>query len=182
MKIQQNLKHISVHSSAVSSPAKLKCIASSSCTSFFPANVLLKKEKIHFYFAVDGFCPLKESGMLSASRILQIFRETVKLAAEASDWMWYPDDYVLSLETIWMNHTGKLKIICIPVSQTRMKYSSFFCLADAMKYIADEEGKIILSELQHRYLSGSESCRFILSGIDQMLMEMQSYSPYALIK
>lgn len=174
--------HIAVPAERIPYPGKIRALASSSCPAFFSADVTIKDNVVHIYYSTGEFLPLKDAGLLIPEKALMVMKTVVHNQNMARDWMWYPEEYVLSDDTVWVDSAGSVRFLWIPDSIKQAGHRSLYGLAEQMKSFTSEEGKEVLTRLQQNFFLKPCLPQQILSGIDRMMMELREYSSYSFIK
>ena len=175
-------KHIAVPLSRFSWPGKIRRLAVSECPAFFPADLCVKNEMVHILFHTEGCRPLRDMPSLKSTQGLEILKELIQHLSAARDWMWYPEELVISFDTVWIGTDGHVRLLCIPDSQELSLYRRLNLFTESLKKTVPEYEKDILSELQSQWMDRPHPVHRILGAIDRMILELQEYSSYHFIK
>ena len=174
-------KHIAVPASRFSWPGKIRRLALSECTAFFPADVMVREETVHLFFRTEGYRPLKDIRTLASDQCLGILKELLQQLETARDWMWHPDTLVLTPDTVWLRDDGHVRLLCIPDSREVAGWQRMHLFAEGLKGLTDPEGVRLLSRLQSEWLQQPQPAFRITGAIDRMILEQQEYSSYRFI-
>ena len=175
-------KHIAVPVTAFSYPGRIRSLTAGSCPVFFPADGVIRGNLVHLYFFTEGYHPLKQESSLSARQCLLLMKEIVRACRTAGDWLWDMEEMVLSMQTVWINDIGHIRFLCIPDDRKESEYRKLYRLAEEMKRHTDQAGKEFLGELQHTCFAKSEPYRIIISQTEQLIRQLEEYSPFLFIK
>ena len=175
-------KYIAVPLSRFSWPGKVYRLARSECPAFFSADITVQGETVHICFNTEGYRPLKEIGTLTGIQCLGILKELLQHLAAACDWMWYPEQSVISADTVWIGQDGHIRLLCIPDSFELALFRRMGLFIESMKKLTDASGKDILSRLQREWLDRPHPSHRIVGAIDRMILDLQEYSAYRFIK
>ena len=175
-------KHIAGPLSRFSWPGKVCRLARSECPAFFSADVTVQGETVHICFRTEGYWPLKESGTLTGIECLEILKELIHHLTEARDWMWYPEQTVISPDTVWIGTDGQIRLLCVPDSCELALFRRLNIFTESMKRLTDASGKHILSCLQREWIDKSHPDYKIMGAIDRMILDLREYSSYHFIR
>ena len=175
-------KHIAVPLSHFSWPGKVYRLARSECPVFFSADVTIRGEMVHICFKTEGYRPLKEIGTLTIIQCLGILKELIQHLTAAVDWMWYPEQIVISFDTVWIGRDGHIRLLCIPDSRELALFKRLALFTENLKRFTDASGKDILSGLQREWMDRTHLSHRIMGAIDRMILDLQEYSAYRFIK
>ena len=182
MNREHRKKHIAVPAAAFSYPGRISSLLTGSCPVFFPADGVIREDLVHLYFITDGYEPLKEKTFLSARQCLLLMKEIVMGCRTAADWLWNGEELVLSLQTVWINERGNIRFLCIPEGRREPEHRRLFRLTEELKTLTDQTGKEFLGELQHTCFLKPQPYRTIISQTEQLIRQLEEYSPFLFIK
>ena len=95
--------------------------------------------------------------------------------------MWFPEEYVLSVDTVWYSPDGSVRFLCIPDTGPGKGVQRFCGLLHGMKPCTDSSGVWCLCRLQELAEQEMLPPSKLLSEIDLMAAQVQSYSGIPLI-
>ena len=175
-------KHIAVPLSRFSWPGKVYRLARSESPAFFSSDVTVQGETVHICFKTEGYRPLKEIGALTCIQCLGILKELLQHLAAARDWMWYPEQIVISPDTVWIGTDGHVRLLCIPDSREISLFRRLELFTENLKSLTDASEKDVLSRLQREWMDRPHPSYRIVGAIDRMILDLQEYSSYRFIK
>ena len=175
-------KHIAVPLSRFSWPGKVYRLARSECPAFFSADVTVQGETVHICYKTEGYRPLKEIGTLTGIQCLGILKELLLHLTAACDWMWYPEQIVISPDTVWIGRDGHIRLLCIPDSGELALFRRLELFTENLKRLTDASGKDILSELKKEWMDRPQSYHRMAGAIDRMILDLQEYSSCPFIR
>lgn len=168
-------KNVTVPVSQFSGSHKIHSLASSRCPAFFPADVVLTQNNVHLRYSTSGYQPLSKHRGLGADSVLETVKRVIQNIQTARDWMWFPEDYLLTADTVWINAEGLTKILCVP-DRSEVSGSRRLCLfLHNLEKTAEQSEVLYLRLLQDMAAAGNVRTEQLLSEIDQMIAEVRSY-------
>ncbi len=145
------------------------------CPVFLPVDIVKTEKIIHLRYTITGYENLRKAKKLQSIPLLHMIRKLLKNIQLAKDWMWYPEEYILSLDTVCISNSGEVRIMYIPdehkISFITKLHNFFYQLRKAavpaaLPHIEFLDG--LLSESEFRYEG-------FISEIDRRIAEVQSY-------
>ena len=171
-------KRITIPLKRLPYPGKICSLTSSSCPAFFPASAVTDGGMIHLYYSVEGYRPLKQCRNLSAEQVLCIAKSVLRNISSCRDWLWFPEDYVLSADTVWVNGQGTVRFLCIPDPDGPKGLKRFCGLLSSMEQCTDETGIRYLQQLKKTAVSENLTPAGLQYEVDQLIAAVRSYSAY----
>ncbi len=175
-------KHIAVPLSRFSWPGKIHRLARSECPAFFSADVTVQGEIVHICFRTEGYQPLRAVKTLTVIQCLGILKELIQQLTAAGDWMWYPEQLVISPDTVWIGADGHVRLLCIPDSREIALFRRLHLFTESLKRLAETPQTDVLSEFQQHWMDQPHSAYRIMGALDRMILDLQEYSSYRFIK
>ena len=168
-------KNVAVPVSQFSGFHKIHSLASSRCPAFFPADVILTQNNVHLRYSTAGYQPLSKQQEMRTDSVLGVVKKVLQCVQTARDWMWFPEDYLLTADTVWINSEGLTKILCVP-DRSEVSGSRRLCLfLHNLEKTAEPSAALYLRLLQDMAAAGNVRTELLLSEIDQMIAEVRSY-------
>ena len=168
-------KNVTVPVSQFSGSHKIHSLASSRCPAFFPADVILTQNNVHLRYSTAGYHPLSKQQEMRTDSVLEVVKKVIQCVQDARDWMWFPQDYLLLADTVWINSEGLIKILCIPDRSAKSGTGRFCTFLHDLKRTAQPSAASYLQFLQDMCADGNMRTELLLSEIDQMIAEVRSY-------
>lgn len=169
-------KRISVPEANFSSSAKIRVLAAGDCPAFFPADVIQSGNSIHLCYSTGNYQSLRRWSNLTSEQVFGAVRAVLIHVEAARDWMWFPEEYVISSDTVWMDITGRVRILCIPENKEVSYSHRMQCFLHDLKRLSEPAVSSCIELLQEQIAAGNLQTERLLSEIDLMMAELQSYS------
>ncbi len=166
---------IPVPVSCFSSSGKISSLAAAECPAFFPADVILLQDTVHLCYSTEGYRPLSRCRELKAEQVFAVVKAVICQVETARDWMWFPDEYVISEDTVWMNSKGQVRMLFVPDDKPVPYSRRLQCFFHGLKRLSEPAVSFYLQTLQELIRSEPVRAEQLLSEIDQMHAEVQSY-------
>ncbi|MDY3239286.1 MAG: DUF6382 domain-containing protein [Anaerovoracaceae bacterium] len=147
-------------------------LAAGVCPAFFPADVILQGEQMQVFYHTEGYRQLRGMRNVPASALLEIIKGILKQLDTCRDWLWMPEEMVLSVDTIFVNEEYQIRILYIPEKKSVSENRRLTGLLHTMKGIADEEGIMYLETCMKLVsVDNLRTCR-ILAFLDHLAMNV----------
>jgi len=156
-------------------PFKIYGLAASDCPAFFPADIIEMDKTVHIRYSTAGYRPLAYCSNLGPVQTLMVLQAVIRNAEMACDWMWFPEEYVISCNTVWINSCGKVRMLYIPDHSFRPYFRRLHSFLHELKKAAEPSVHILLQTIQNMISERTMQTSKLLSEIDQLLAEVQSY-------
>ena len=99
------------------------------CEAFLPASMISGKEGVRLCFQTDGYKRLASLKRLTALQILDVVGKVMQNMKLCREYLYYPEDYVLSPDTVYCSNEGKVRFLYLPsdrkISETKVMQN--FC-------------------------------------------------------
>lgn len=152
--------------------AAVSRLAAGTCPAFFPADVILQGEQMQVFYHTEGYRQLRGMRNVPASALLEIIKGILKQLDICRDWLWMPEEMVLSVDTIFVNEEYQIRILYIPEKKSVSENRRLTGLLHTMKGIADEEGIMYLETCMKLVsVDNLRTCR-ILAFLDHLAMNV----------
>ena len=127
---------------------KTEVLLAGSCDAFFPMSIIRDKKTTRGIFDTSGFRKLSDLEGLSASQVLSLAEDVLLLIEKCEDYLFFPEEYILSAETVYINEESKqLKITYIPNERNLNFSKSLACFFHQLKSATTENGRVYLDTL-----------------------------------
>lgn len=154
---------------------KIQVLISAECEAFFPADVFFTDNVVHLRYSTGNYKSLKSCETMNTVQALDLVKTVIRLRTEAQDWLWFPEEYVLSADTVWINPQGKIRMLCIPDGRRIAGNQRMNGFLYDLKKLSEPAASSWLQILQEIVLSGSEETEQLIGEIDLLTAEVQSY-------
>ena len=145
-------------------------LAAGTCPAFFPADVILQGEQMQVIYHLEGYRQLRDMRNVPASDLLEIVKEILKQLDICRDWLWMPEEMVLSVDTICVNKENQIRILYIPEKKCVSEIRKLTGLLHSMKGITDGEGIMYLETcIQLISVENLRTCR-VLAFLDHLTL------------
>lgn len=168
-------RNIAVFSYQFPYSEKVDRLLGGACPLFLPVDIVRTEKIIHLRYTITGYKTLRNTKELQSILLLKMVRVLLKNMQLAKDWMWYPEEYILSLDTVCISNSSEVRIMYIPDEHKTSfltKLHNFFyqlrnvAVPEALPHIEFLDG--LLRESEFRYEG-------FISEIDRRIAEVQSY-------
>jgi len=150
-------------------------LASGACPVFFPVDFLEEENRIQAFFHVKGYHRLRDEKNMTASEILTLIKSVLKNMQICRDWFWFPENYVLSADTVYIRNVHDVRFVYIPDRQHISASRRLNGFLQSLKKHTGERG-IMYLETCMRFFDGEYlATRQLLAFLDQRLMEEYEY-------
>lgn len=129
----------------------LEALGEGICTGIFSGQIFQSSEVVQVGYDVSGFLSLRTYGRhheITAAEALSILWDLLMLIEQCRKWLWFPEQYVISLDTVWMDKENCLKILWIPDKQNICEVYRIQCFIQELKEVTALEAKEYLSQVQ----------------------------------
>jgi len=150
-------------------------LAASACPVFFPVDIVEEQNRIQAFFHVEGYRRLRDASELSAVEILLLAKSVLRNLQVCRDWFWFPEDYILSVDTVYWKTPTDVRFLYIP---DRQKISASRRLNGFLYSLKEKTGDrgIMYIETCMRFFEGEHlATRQLLAFLDRRLMEEFEY-------
>ncbi len=154
---------------------KIRALAASECPAFFPADIIEMQNTVHIRYSTAGYRPLARCSNLGPVPALMLLQDVIRNAEAACDWMWFPEDYVISCNTVWINSRGKVRMMCLPDQSPQPYFRRMQSFLHDLEKVTEPPVHSLLQSLQKMAGERTMQSSMLLSEIDQLLAEVQSY-------
>lgn len=152
--------------------AAVSRLAAGTCPAFFPADVILQGEQMQVIYHMKGYRQLRGMRNVPASDLLEIVKEILKQLDICRDWLWMPEEMVLSVDTVCVNDENQTRILYIPEKKCVSESRKLTGLLHSMKGITDEEGIMYLETcIQLVSVENLRTCR-VLAFLDHLALKV----------
>lgn len=156
---------------ALSFPAALECLAAEKCRGFFPAEIITEGNRVEAWFHVEGWHRLKDEELISPVQVLLLAKSVLLAVDECRDWLWFPEDYVLSLDTVFTDGKGHVRFLCIPERSKLSEYRRMENFLRALEKKTSGKGAGYLEECIGLLKEKPLHTRRLIASLDQILEE-----------
>ena len=152
---------------------KTETLLAGSCDAFFPMSIIRDKKNTRGIFDTSGFHKLADLEGLSASQVLSLAEDVLLLIEKCEDYLFFPEEYILSAETVYINEESKkLKLIYIPNERKASFFKSLAYFFHQMKSVTTENGRVYLDTLSALLSSGNLRTERVIGFIEKLKQEI----------
>lgn len=163
------IKRVSFQVSALPFPSACERLAASACPSFFPASIVQNGKQIQVFFSTEGFRRLRDLEAVPADFMLLIVKEIMKALEACRDRFWFPEEMILSADTIYVNAVGQVRLLYIPDGLNISVEKKLAALFHSMKALTDSRGCMYLETCMQFITAENLRSRRILAFLDHLL-------------
>ncbi|MGN0713737.1 MAG: DUF6382 domain-containing protein [Anaerovoracaceae bacterium] len=145
-------------------------LAAGTCPAFFPADVILQGEQIQVIYHTEGYRQLRGMRNVPAYDLLEIIKEILKQLDICRDWLWMPEEMVLSVDTIFVNEHNRIRILYIPEKKCVSESRKLAGMLLSMKDITDDDGMMYLETCIQLVSAENLRTRRILAFLDHLAL------------
>lgn len=171
-------------------PQKKEMLLSGSCGAIFGMSVISNGSVTRAVYDTRGYRKLGDMRNLSASRVLYLAEKVLLMAAECEDYLFFADEYVLSVDTVYFSEENdRARLLYIPCEKRkgseREKTIHTECVNDElsigmanfvnqMKPLTTDNGRLYLETLIQLFLCENLRTERIIGFIERLRHEIYS--------
>ena len=151
---------------------KLVC---SACPGIFPADVIRHAgdEKLEICYHVGGFQKLSAVPFLQPEEVIRLVAAVLYNLQICRDWFWFPEEYVLSEDTVYLMTPDKVCFTWIPDREQDGAEHRFVCLLHSLKKKTSERGRRYLDQCMEFISGGRNEWKQMAAHINFLLQQEQ---------
>ena len=143
-------------------------------TTLMPLSVSMKDDKVYgCYRVINTLCISNEK--YTASEILEITGECMRMLEELRDYLINPEDIILNEKVLFRTlNERKIKICLIPITEDVSEKENVSYLLKRLSVLTDERGKAYLNAFHKEFMKKNLSLNATLSLIEAMKREAKN--------
>ena len=131
---------------------KLDSLLHGRCQAFLPVSLIRKEEKLRLCAQTDGYRRLSSLNLLKAAELLEILSKVIRNMKSCRDFLYYPEDYVLSPDTIYQAKRGEqIRFLYVPSDRKISESKALKNLCHRLKSLTTENGVMYLETLEQLF-------------------------------
>lgn len=148
-------------------------LACSACPGIFPADIIgsEKGERLELYYHVEGFRKLGDITSMAPEEVLRLILAAAANIQTCSSWFWFPEEYVLSEDTVYVKNPDQVCFLWIPDRQKMSASRRFSCLLHSLKGKTSDRGKAYIDSCLKMMAGGEVSWSRFEAGVHDMLRQ-----------
>lgn len=128
---------------------KIDFLLSGGCKSIFPISIAEDAQEVRGFYKTAGYRPLSALEYINAFEALNILEKTIDAIEECGEYLIFPEEFIISMETVYMDKSfSRAKITYIPSDDDDGVLPKLSNLIAGLKEIASENGRLYLNMME----------------------------------
>ncbi len=143
-----NIVNVDLSKAAINFPQKIEALIAGQCPQIIPLNAVISDDFTRGIYNTSGYVRLSSLKNMSAFNILNIAERTLECIETCKDYLFFPDEYVLSIDTVYIKEDFKeAKLLYIPEKRTSGENGAVSYFIFSLKSLTTENGRTYLDTL-----------------------------------
>lgn len=171
-----NLMTVNWNREAMEFPGRKEIILSGACRGLLPVNMVSEGENLRGVYNLCGFLRLSQLGEQGAWEILNIAEKTLECLEICKDFLLFPDEYVLSPETIFIKEDfNDVRLAYIPAAKRYGENTAITSYISELKKKTTDNGRIYLDTIGKMLECRNLNLYRVISFIQELKHEIKTY-------
>lgn len=154
-------------------PQKADVLVSGCCEAILPMSMICVGEGKTGIYNTEGYKSLSSMKNINASEILLLVKKVLIMRDICSDYMFFPEEYVLSTETVYLSEkNGDTKLTYISTKNGTSGDKSMIYFLQRLKQLTTDNGQLYLETLIQLFLCENLRTERIIGFIEKLRYEI----------